>query len=131
MKEINNKLLFGLLLTCFLLKIDAQNRTKTYLFIGSYTGGKPDTGIYVYELNPKSGQLKKNSTVKNITNPSFLTISQNGKFLYACTDTKTPNAGSVSAFLIDSTNGKLLFINKPAAAKTLFTYQFTRVIILL
>lgn len=113
---MNKKIIFSLLLVCFLFKkIDGQSKSKTYLFVGSYTGGKPDTGIYVYELNSRSGKLKKISTVDNITNPSFLTISSNGKFLYACTDTKTPNAGSVSAFKIDSITGKLTFINKQAS----------------
>lgn len=109
------KQLFYLLLSSCFFNTHAQNTTKSYLFVGSYTGGKPDTGIYLYELNPKSGQLKKISTVNNITNPSFLTISPNGNYLYACTDTKIPNAGSVSAFLIDSINGKLVFVNKQAS----------------
>ena len=100
------------LFVCIFFKINGQTNLKTYLFVGSYTGGKPDTGIYVYELNTRSGKLKKISTVDNITNPSFLTISPNGNFLYACTDTKMTNAGSVSAFKIDSINGKLTFINK-------------------
>ncbi len=94
------------------MKINGQNKSKTYLFVGSYTGGKQDTGIYVYELNSRSGKLKKISTIENITNPSFLTISPNGNFLYACTDTKMANAGSVSAFKIDTINGKITFINK-------------------
>lgn len=115
MNQVNNKIMVCLLFVCIFFKINGQNKSKTYLFVGSYTGGKPDTGIYVYELNTKSGKLKKISTVDNITNPSFLTISPNGNFLYACTDTKMTNAGSVSAFKIDSINGKLTFINKHAS----------------
>jgi 6-phosphogluconolactonase (cycloisomerase 2 family) len=84
----------------------------TYLFVGTYTEGKPDKGIYVYELNPLTGYLRKISSGKNITNPSFLTLSPDGNYLYACTDTKLPNEGSISSFHIDSNNGKLSFINK-------------------
>jgi len=85
---------------------------KTYLFVGTYTDGKPDNGIYIYEFNSVSGKLKKVATGKNLTNPSFLSLSLNGQFIYACTDTKMPNAGSVSAFKFDSVNGSLAFMNK-------------------
>lgn len=88
---------------------------KTFLFVGTYTAGKPDTGIYIYEFNTTSGQLKKTGIVENITNPSFISISPNGKFLYACTETKLPKEGSVTSFKIDSINGKLNFINKQTA----------------
>ena len=85
---------------------------KTYLFIGTYTGGKPDKGIYVYEFNSDTGSLKEVNSGENITNPSFLTVSPNGEFVYACTDTKLPDAGSISAFKFDSVTGSLTFINK-------------------
>ena len=87
-------------------------KSKTYLFVGTYTDGKPDKGIYIYEFNPKTGNLKKVSTGDSITNPSFLTLSPNGNFIYACTDTKLPNAGSVTAFKFDSIAGSLTLINK-------------------
>jgi 6-phosphogluconolactonase len=106
------KKLCALLLLLLGFFAQAQTKLKTYLFIGTYTGGKPDKGIYVYEFDSNSGKLKAVSNTENITNPSFITISPNGKFLYACTDTKMPNAGSVTAFKIDSTNGKLTLLNK-------------------
>lgn len=86
--------------------------SKTYLFVGTYTDGKPDEGIYIYEFNSKRGSLKKVFSGQNITNPSFLTLSPAGDYLYACTDTKLPEEGSVSAFKIDSVNGSLKFLNK-------------------
>ncbi len=101
---------------CFFSIAQGQNKSKTYLFVGSYTDGKPDQGIYVYEFNSKSGQLKRTYTVDSIVNPSFLTISPNGKYLYACTETKLPTQGSISAFKIDSTKGKVSFINKQTSA---------------
>lgn len=97
-----------------LLKINflfSQN-TKTILFIGTYTSGKPDTGIYIYELNSASGNLRRLATGENLVNPSFLSVSPNGKYLYACTESKLPQKGNVSAFGIDSLSGKISFINK-------------------
>lgn len=79
--------------------------SKTYLFVGTYTDGKPDKGIYIYVFNSKTGNLKKVFSGENITNPSFLTLSPAGEYLYACTDTKLPKEGSVSAFKVDSING--------------------------
>jgi 6-phosphogluconolactonase len=86
-----------------------------YLFIGSYTNGRKADGIYVYQLNAKSGALKKVSTVSNVVNPSYLTLAPNGRFLYACTETKTSHAGSISSFAFDSISGRLTFINKQPA----------------
>jgi 6-phosphogluconolactonase (cycloisomerase 2 family) len=106
------KLLLTILLTYFLSTTYGQNNSKTLLFVGTYTEGKPDHGIFVYEFNSMSGQLKLMSIVDKITNPSFLSVSPNGHFLYVCTDTKLPNNGSVTAFKIDSINGKISLINK-------------------
>nr|WP_294858887.1 lactonase family protein [uncultured Fluviicola sp.] len=85
---------------------------KTVLFVGTYTDNKPDSGIYIYEFNSSTGELTGISQGSNITNPSFLTISPNGNYIYACTDTKMPNEGSVSAFQFDSISGTLNFLNK-------------------
>ena len=90
-------------------------QTKTLMFVGTYTDGKPDKGIYVYELNPTNGALSLVFNTENIVNPSFLTVSPDGKFLYACTETKLTQHGNISAFAINSANGSLKFINKQSA----------------
>jgi 6-phosphogluconolactonase len=105
MREIR----FQILLSLFAFGAFAQ--TNTYLFVGTYTDNKPDKGIYIYKFNEETGELKQTGSAENITNPSYLTVSNNGKYLYACTDTKIPDAGSVSAFKVDSVNGTLTFIN--------------------
>lgn len=90
----------------------AQEASKTYLFIGSYTEGEIDTGLYLYEFNPKSGALNEVNRIDSIINPSFLSLSSDGKFLYACTETKMQQNGSLSAFAINAKTGKLTFLNK-------------------
>jgi 6-phosphogluconolactonase len=105
------KLFFTLCLIINIIWAFGQNTYKTLLFIGTYTEGKPDSGIFVYEFNSNSGQLKQVATGTNLTNPSFLTIAPNGKFLYACTDSKLPKHGNVASFKIDSLTGKITFIN--------------------
>ncbi|HUM53018.1 MAG TPA: beta-propeller fold lactonase family protein, partial [Chitinophagales bacterium] len=104
---------FLVLLLILFYSIFIANAQHTYVFIGSYNFSKSEdtAGIFVFELNEKNGQLNEIASVKNVLNPSFLTISQNGKFLYACTDTKTPNAGSVSSYEFNPSTKKLTFIN--------------------
>jgi len=63
---------------------------NTYVFVGSYNFNKHKKGIYVFKLDTITGQLKKITTVKNVLNPSYLTVSPDGNYIYACTDTKTP-----------------------------------------
>jgi 6-phosphogluconolactonase len=86
------------------------NAQESYLIIGTYTEAKPDKGIYIYSFNNVTGELKFVSNGEGITNPSYLTLSSNGKFIYACSETQIPNSGSISAFGFN--NGKLSFINK-------------------
>lgn len=83
----------------------------TYVFIGSYNWSKDSEGIYVYELDTLRGKLEKITSYTGISNPSYLTISANGKFIYACTESKTPHAGSVSSFEFNNTDKSIRFLN--------------------
>ena len=86
-----------------------SNAQNTYVFIGSYNLDNTQEGIYVYRLTPK-GALKKVTSVK-VHNASYLNLSPDGKYLYACTDTKTPNAGSISSYEFNAQQRTLTFIN--------------------
>ena len=83
----------------------------TYVFFGSYNKNTSSDGIYIYKLDTNNGNLTKISSNRSIPNPSFLTLSPNGKFLYACTESLTKNAGSVSSYEFDTQNGTLKFLN--------------------
>lgn len=102
------KKILSLTLLYSFLNVFSQN---TYAFFGSYNWDKSTEGIYVYQLNPKNGKLTKVSSVTGILNPSFLTLSSKGDFLYACTESKTPNSGSVSSFSFNPENGTLKYLN--------------------
>jgi 6-phosphogluconolactonase (cycloisomerase 2 family) len=84
---------------------------KCIVFVGSYNDDKAKEGIYVYQLDTVTGDLTRLSSVRNILNPSFLTLSANGKYLYACSETQRPNLGSVSGFKFDPKADTLTFIN--------------------
>ena len=109
------KHLINLALILFFSTTLTAQKSKTYLFTGTYTDGKPDNGIYIYQFNNKTGDLTLSSTSQNLINPSYLNLSPDGKYLYACTDTKLPKHGSVTAFKIDSINGSVSFINKQSS----------------
>ncbi|MBA2613396.1 MAG: lactonase family protein [Bacteroidetes bacterium] len=93
----------------FSFYFSAQNY---YLFIGTFTH-TDSKGIYVYKFDCKTGKaVFVTNTEKDVVNPSFLSVSKNGKFIYSCTETRTETGGSVSSFSFDKKNGKLTFINK-------------------
>ena len=97
------------LLTLFFIgTIYAQ---KTHAFFGSFNWDKNTKGIYVYELNNKTGKLTEVTSFSGISNPSYLTLSEDGQYIFACTESKTKNGGSVSSFQFNSEKGSISFIN--------------------
>lgn len=89
-----------------------QNESRTFLYVGSYTSGELAEGIYVYEFHTETGKLEEIQRIDSLINPSFLTISPNGQYLYSCTESRLDRYGSVSAFKIDTLTGKITFLNK-------------------
>ena len=86
--------------------------------MGSFTDKKPGTGLHIYDLDQKSGHLTLLDSFAPVVNSSYLSLSKNGKTLYACTDTQLEKEGSVSAFRIKPKTGKLTFLNEyPAGGR--------------
>lgn len=96
------------------VSLSAQKTKEQFLIIGTYTPGTTD-GIYVYKFNTETGENSFVSSVK-ASNPSYLTISPNKKFVYAVNEnadsTRFTVTGHVAAFSFDKATGKLSFINK-------------------
>ncbi len=111
------KLLILILTLNFPVIIFAQSN---YLVIGTYTSTK-SKGIYVYTFDTTNADNRFVSVTKT-SNPSFLTISPNRKFIYAVGEnvdsTIQPIGGTVSAFSFNKTNGTLTAINtQPSGGK--------------
>jgi len=86
-----------------------QQKDKLYnLIIGTYTQPGKSEGIYVYTFNPATGELQPKSKATGVKNPSFLTISNDRKHVYAANET---SEGAVSAFSFNSKTGELVFMN--------------------
>src|ERR1700730_10976243 len=92
----------------------------TYLFyVGTYTEeGSKSKGIYAYRYDAKTSDIAPLGLAAETTNPSFVALHPNGRFLYAVNEVgnyKGPNSGGVSAFSVDRTSGKLTFLNEVAS----------------
>jgi 6-phosphogluconolactonase len=94
---------------------DIRTYIGTYTRRESFVDGKAE-GIYIYRLEPGSGELTYEATVtsESMINPSFLTMSPDRRFLYAVNEIsgdKGPN-GTVSAFAVDPATGGLRYLNQ-------------------
>jgi 6-phosphogluconolactonase len=96
---------------CFANLVQGQsNNSKTSrLLIGTYTTSATNDGIFVYDFDNNTAAVKLKSKISGVENPSYLTISRDGKFVYAVNEVKD---GGVSSFLFDNTSGELKFLNK-------------------
>ena len=79
-------------------------------YFGSYTRGDSE-GIQVYRFDAGSGKMTPLGLAAKITNPSFVAIHPNHRYLYAVTEAGQ-GKGAVSAFEIDKESGKLKPLNQ-------------------
>ncbi|MGZ4816960.1 MAG: lactonase family protein [Terriglobales bacterium] len=89
---------------------------KYLFYVGTYTeDGSKSKGIYAYRFDAATGQVTSLGLAAETTNPSFVALHPNGRFLYAVNEVgkyQGPNSGGVSAFSIDRASGKLTFLNE-------------------
>jgi 6-phosphogluconolactonase len=84
------------------------------MYVGTYTEGT-SKGIYAYRLDAKTGKLSSLGLVAEATDPTFVALHPNGKFLYAVNEVNTyqgKKAGSVTSYSVDHATGKLTQLNK-------------------
>lgn len=81
------------------------------VYFGTYTqGGSASKGIYRSTLDLTNGKLSAAVLAGEATNPSFIELHPDGKFLYAVSE--SGKTGSVSAYAIDSSTGDLKLLNQ-------------------
>ena len=103
------KPLFTVILLSFFSLAMAQDY---FMLIGTYTSGGSN-GIYVHQFNSVSAATKLIDSIK-ITNPSYLTVSPNRKFVYAVSEdvNKKNMGGKVASFSFDNVKGSLSLLNE-------------------
>jgi len=93
--------------------VSAASQEAPVVFVGTYTEpeGSQSEGIYIYRMDPSTGELTFKSSVKGIVNPSFLEVHPRMDFLYAVNEVQgfdRQPGGGVSAFSFNSDELNLL-----------------------
>lgn len=92
----------------------AAAETPVTVFVGTYTDGT-SRGIYRVSLDLAAGSASTPVLAAQATNPSFLALHPNGRFLYAVSEVGEldgAKTGAVMAFAIDPKTGDLAFLNQ-------------------
>lgn len=99
--------------------VPAAHKDKYFVYVGTYTQeGSTSKGIYAYRFDPESAQLTSIGLAAQTTNPSFLAVHPNHRFLYAVNEVgnyQGQKSGAVSAFAIDRATGRLTLLNQVAS----------------
>jgi 6-phosphogluconolactonase len=82
-----------------------------FAYVGTYTRQK-SKGIYVYRFDPATGKLTDGALAAETSNPSFVAVSPDQKYLYAANEN---GQGMVTAFAIDPATGHLKMLNSVSA----------------
>lgn len=96
--------------------MSAASQKVPTVFVGTYTEheGSQSKGIYVYHIDPLSGELTFQWETKGVLNPSYLELHPQQPFLYAVNEVRSfagEETGGVSAFAIDTETGELSLLN--------------------
>lgn len=90
-----------------------KGKNSFYLVVGTYTS-RASEGIYVYEFNTATGEAKAISVTPGLKNPSYLTVSPDGKHVYAVGENEPE--GNVYALKFDESKGVLRLVNEQSSA---------------
>ena len=95
---------------CLVILAQCRNGNRTFkLLVGTYTSSSEKDGIYVYEFDSKTGDVRPVSKVSGEENPSYLAVSTDRKLVYAVNEV---NDGKVSSFKFNDKTGELTFLNR-------------------
>ncbi|HSY17897.1 MAG TPA: lactonase family protein [Candidatus Acidoferrales bacterium] len=86
-------------------------------YFGTYTNAL-SRGIYVSRLDADTGKLSVPELAIATPSPCFIAVSPDERFLYTSDSVKSfngENAGSISAFAIDKTSGRLSLLNRKSS----------------
>jgi 6-phosphogluconolactonase len=90
--------------------------TKEFIaFVGTYTAKTDSKGIYSFRFDSKTGKLSAINVAAQTSDPSFVTVSKDGKYLYAVNELSTfegKKSGAVTSYSVDRNTGKLTQLNQ-------------------
>ncbi len=103
----------------FAALVRGATAANTLVYVGTYTGENKGKGIYLYEL--RGTALEPRGLAAETPSPSFLEIDLKRRLLFAVNEVdrfEDKKTGSVSAFRIDPTTGRLTLINQQPSMGT-------------
>lgn len=99
----------------------AQNNSPVLAYVGTYSNPQgPEgskgrgEGIYLFEVNRSTGELRPREVFKSDSNPAWLAFDPSRTHLYSANETPTYQgaaSGSASAYTIDRSTGRLTLLN--------------------
>src|SRR6202167_2914487 len=97
--------------------MEGPNR-KILAYVGTYStavdgGGGNGKGIYLFEMNPASGELSLIKLAAEGRNASWLSLDPSGRYLFAANEVADfgGKTGSVSAYAVNRSDGNLQLLN--------------------
>lgn len=94
-----------------IVAIAVVGQSSNYRFlVGTYTNTGKSKGIYSLVFTPANGKITQTSVTEGVANPSYLTFSDDKKFVYSVSE--SDNGSAASAFAFDQSTGKLRLINQ-------------------
>jgi len=100
-------ILFITMWIAFSQAFQAQNY---HFLVGTYTNTGKSQGIYSYELNGKTGIVTQKSVATGVSNPSFLCVTPDRKFVYSVNE--SADGSAANAFSFHPKTGKLTLLNR-------------------
>jgi hypothetical protein len=111
---LRNRLLSVVLMAVFIsgAAICAAESEEYWMYVGTYTSGG-SRGIYPFRFGVAGGELFPAGEATRISNPSFLALHPNNRYLYSVSEVSSFQGknGAIAAFLIDDKTGALTFLN--------------------
>jgi 6-phosphogluconolactonase len=101
--------------TATLDKAPADKGSFYLVYVGTYTTKQESKGIYAFNFDPATGEFTPIGLAAETTDPSFVAVHPNGKYLYAVNEVGDFNgqkSGAISSFEIDRKSGKLKLLNQ-------------------
>ena len=102
---------------------------RTFVVVGSVTRDTPyfqgarGKGITIFAFDETSGGLTRLSEKGGVDNPTYLTVHERNRCVYANSEVFGWNEGTVSAYRLDSRSGMLSYINKQPALGSILAHN--------
>ena len=102
---------------------------RTFVVVGSLTRDAPyfqgarGKGITVFAFDAQTGQLTRLAEKGGVDNPTYLSVHEGNRCVYANSEVFGWNEGTVSAYRLDPTTGGLTYLNKQPALGSILAHN--------